>query len=50
MNGTACEKTIMYKELIKRFETAYIDGSIVSNTTYKPQFVSNNHKIYKILF
>lgn len=44
MNGTACEKTIMYKELIKGFETAYIDGSIVSNTTYKPQFVSNNHK------
>lgn len=26
------------------FETAYIDGSVVSNNIYKPQFVSNNHK------
>lgn len=25
-------------------ETAYIDGSVVSNTVYRPQFVSNNHK------
>lgn len=26
------------------FETAYIDGSVVSNNAYRPQFVSNNHK------
>ena len=26
------------------FETAYIDGSVVSSDTYRPQFVSNNHK------
>ncbi len=26
------------------FETAYIDGSVVSSITYRPQFVSNNHK------
>lgn len=26
------------------FETAYIDGSVVSSSTYRPQFVSNNHK------
>ena len=25
-------------------ETAYIDGSVVSNSAYRPQFVSNNHK------
>ena len=25
-------------------ETAYIDESVVSNTVYRPQFVSNNHK------
>ena len=25
-------------------ETAYIDGTVVSNTVYRPQFVSNNHK------
>lgn len=26
------------------FETAYIDASVVSSSTYRPQFVSNNHK------
>lgn len=26
------------------FETAYIDGSVVSSSIYRPQFVSNNHK------
>ena len=26
------------------FETAYIDGTVVSNNAYRPQFVSNNHK------
>ena len=26
------------------FETAYIDGSVVSNNAYRPQFISNNHK------
>lgn len=26
------------------FETAYIDGSVVSSSTYRSQFVSNNHK------
>lgn len=26
------------------FETAYIDGSVVSSNLYRPQFVSNNHK------
>lgn len=31
-------------ELRKGLETAYIDGSVVSNSAYRPQFVSNNHK------
>lgn len=31
-------------EMKNGFETAYIDGSVVSNTAYRPQFVSNNHK------
>ena len=26
------------------FETAYIDGSVVSSNLYRPQFVSNNYK------
>ena len=26
------------------FETAYIDGSVVSSNVYRPQFVSNNHR------
>ena len=34
-----------YNEAIRNgFETAYIDGAVVSNTAYQPQFVSNNHK------
>ena len=31
-------------ELRLGFETAYIDGSVVSSNVYRPQFVSNNHK------
>lgn len=31
-------------ELRSGFETAYIDGSVVSSTVYRPQFVSNNYK------
>ena len=31
-------------ELRLGFETAYIDGLVVSNNIYRPQFVSNNHK------
>ena len=31
-------------ELRKGLETAYIDGSIVSNERYRPQFISNNYK------
>ncbi len=26
------------------FETAYIDGSVISSNRYRPQFVSNNHR------
>ena len=37
---------VVYQEFEIRqgFETAYIDGSVVSNTAYRPQFVSNNHR------
>ena len=31
-------------ELQQGFETAYIDGNVVSNQSYRPQFVSNNYK------
>ena len=31
-------------EVKQGFETAYIDGSVVSNLFYRPQFVSNNFK------
>lgn len=31
-------------ELRLGFETAYINGSAASNSLYRPQFVSNNHK------
>ncbi len=34
----------MIEELQKGIETAYIDGSIVSNSLYKPQFVANDYK------
>ncbi len=31
-------------ELQQGLETAYIDGNVVSNLSYRPQFVSNNYK------
>ena len=31
-------------ELRTGLETAYIDGNVASNSYYRPQFVSNNHK------
>lgn len=31
-------------ELRLGIETAYINGSVVSNNEYRPQFVSNNYK------
>ena len=31
-------------EIKQGLETAYIDGSIVSNLSYRPQFVSNSFK------
>ncbi len=34
----------MFEELRKGYETAYIDGSVVSNEALRPQFVSNNYK------
>ena len=34
----------MLEELRKGFETAYIDGSVVSSELLRPQFVSNNYK------
>lgn len=34
-------------ELRLGFETAYIDGSVASNSLYSPQFVSNNYKVGK---
>ena len=37
-------------ELRSGFETAYIDGSVVSNNIYRPEFVSNNHKAGKKVF
>ena len=33
-----------YEAIRNGFETAYIDGAVVSNAAYQPQFVSNNHK------
>lgn len=32
------------QEIKLGFETAYIDGSVVSSNAYRPQFVSNNHR------
>ena len=32
------------EEIRAGYETAYIDGNLASNSTYKPQFVSNNYK------
>ncbi len=34
----------MIDEIRKGFETAYIDGSVVSDEALRPQFVSNNYK------
>ena len=34
----------MLGELRKGFETAYIDGNMVSSESYRPQFLSNNPK------
>ncbi len=34
----------MLDEMRKGFETAYIDGTVISNESFRPQFVSNNHK------
>ena len=34
----------MFDELRKGFETAYIDGSVGSSESLRPQFVSNNYK------
>ncbi|SFQ45907.1 Helicase conserved C-terminal domain-containing protein [Lachnospiraceae bacterium XBB1006] len=32
------------QRLLAGFETAYINGNVVSDVAYRPQFVSNNHK------
>ena len=37
-------------EVRLELETAYIDGSVVSNNIYRPEFVSNNHKAGKKVF
>lgn len=34
----------MMEELRQGFETGYIDGNIVSNLAYRPQFISNDYK------
>ena len=34
----------MLNEIRKGFETAYIDGSVASNESLRPQFVSNNYR------
>ncbi len=34
----------MLEQLRKGFETAFIDGSVVSDETLKPQFISNNYR------
>ena len=34
----------MIEELRKGIETGYIDSSVVSDESYRPQFVSNNYK------
>lgn len=38
------ERCYMLYELRGGFETAFIDGSVVSNESSRPQFVSNNSK------
>ena len=37
-------------DLRKGLETAFIDGTVVSNPLYTPQFVSNNYKEGKKVF
>lgn len=37
------DKSII-NELYSGYTTAYIDGSVASNISYRSQFVSNNHK------
>ena len=32
------------QDMMKGFETAYIDGSVASSLAHRPQFVSNNYK------
>ena len=34
----------MIEELRKGFETAYIDGAVVSNESIRPKFISNNYR------
>ena len=34
----------MIEDLRRGFETAFIDGSVVSSEAFRPQFVSNNYK------
>ncbi|SEF58252.1 DUF3427 domain-containing protein [Lachnospira multipara] len=34
----------MIEEMRRGFETAYINGSVVSNESFRPQFVSNNYR------
>ena len=34
----------LIQDIKRGFETAYIDGSVVSSNVYRPQFVSNNHR------
>ncbi len=34
----------MIEDLRRGFETAFIDGSVVSSESFRPQFVSNNYK------
>ncbi|MBR4581114.1 MAG: DEAD/DEAH box helicase [Lachnospiraceae bacterium] len=34
----------MVEEIRNGFETAYIDGTVVSSSAYRPQFISNNYK------
>lgn len=37
-------KPEVINELYSGFETAYINGNVASNVSYRPQFVSNNYK------
>ncbi len=37
----------MYDKLRRGLETAFIDGNVVSDSSYRPQFVANNYKAGK---